>query len=142
MFAAQRRNRFVSSYKPPADIMKFKELSRFIRDDNTSEFMLGDNVVSTVTSLLKTDGVGVVNALVPDGETFPTHEHDVYEWLIPYAGTMKIDTGGSVVMVGPDKEMKYIVFTPGVSHTVSAVGDVGVIGITVPPDAGYPGDEL
>ena len=143
MLAIQRRERFVSSYKPPADILKFKELSASLGiDGRVKEFDLGDGAVSTATSLIADDKVSVVNAIIPDGETFPMHDHAVYEWLIPYMGIMRVDTGGSVFMIGPDKEMKYIIFQPGDPHEVSAIGDVGVIGITVPADEGYPGAEL
>ena len=143
MFAAQRKERFVNSYRPPADIMKLQELSAsFGIDENVKEFSLGNDMVATVTSLIKSDDVAVVNAFIPDGETFPMHSHAVYEWLIPYMGVMKVDSGGSVLMIGPDKEMKYIIFQPGDAHSVSAVGDVGLIGITVPADEGYPGAGL
>jgi len=140
MFAAHRRNEFVNSYKPPADIMKLQELSAsFGKDDNVKEFKLGNGTVAPTTNLLNNDKVAVVNSLIPDGETFPMHDHEVYEWLIPYMGVMKVDTGGGVLMVGPDKEMKYVIFQPGDPHSVSAIGDVGLIGITIPADEGYPG---
>ena len=143
MLAIQRREQFVSSYKPPADIMKLQELSAsFGADHGVKEFILDNGGVSTVISLINNDDVAVVNVIIPDGKTFPTHDHDVYEWLIPYMGTMMVDTGGGVVMVGPDKETKYIVFQPGDPHSASAVGDVGLIGITVPADEGYPGAKL
>ena len=140
MFAANRRERFVTSYKPPSDILKFQELSAsFRRSEDIKEFSLGSGAVVPAINLLKNDKVAVVNSFIPDGETFPMHEHDVYEWLIPYMGVMKVDTGGGVLMVGPDKETKYIIFQPGDPHSVSAIGDVGLIGITIPADEGYPG---
>ena len=143
MFAALRGNQFVNSYQPPADILKLQELSAsFGMDKDVKEFSLGDGMVATVKSLINNDDVAVVNAIIPDGETFPMHDHAVYEWLIPYMGIMRVDTGGSVLMIGPEKEMKYIIFQPGDPHSVSAIGDVGLIGITVPADEGYPGAEF
>ncbi len=142
MFATQRNRELMNSYKPPADIMKLQELSSsFNSDTGDKEFDLGDGKVSALTNLMNNDDVAVVNAIVPDGATFPVHDHIVYEWVIPYMGVMKVDTGGGVLMIGPDKERKYIVFQPGEPHSISAIGDVGVIGITVPADEGYPGAE-
>ena len=142
MLAIQRKEQFVREYEPPDDIKKLKELSMVIRGDNVKDFYLGGGSVSTVTSLKKNKDVGVVDSIIPDGETFPRHDHNVHEWLIPYMGKMQVDVGGNVFMVGPSEDMRYIVFAPGSPHSVKAVGDVGLIGITVPSDAGYPGAEF
>lgn len=142
MFATQRKERYVREYEPPDDIKKLKELSMVIRGDNVREFYLNGGSVSTVTSLKKNKSVGVVDSIVPDGDTFPRHDHDVHEWLIPYKGKMQVDVGGDIFTVGPKEKMRYIVFAPGSPHSITAVGDVGLIGVTVPSDAGYPGAEF
>ena len=140
MLAALRETKFVTRYEPPADIKKLQELTgSFAINRDVREFKLSDSAVSVVSNLLRKDEVGVIEATIPDGDTFPLHEHDVYEWLIPYKGTMRVVMEDNVLMVGPDRDLTYIFLQPGEAHEVSAVGDVGLIGITVPADEGYPG---
>ncbi len=77
------------------------------------------------------DEVGVVQAYMPGGTSFPKHTHDEFEVLIPYRGTLAWEGRE----YGPGKVL-YIY--PNTPHVVVAKEDCWMIGVTVPFSPGYP----
>lgn len=79
------------------------------------------------------DEVSVVSFTMPAGGVFVAHQHDQFECLIPYSGTLiNLESGKKA---GP-KSVLYM--GPGEPHRIKAITDVAGIGITVPSSPGYP----
>jgi quercetin dioxygenase-like cupin family protein len=79
----------------------------------------------------------VQRAFMSAGSVFPLHVHDCHEHLVVAKGAIVIfyqDQKNVAVGTG------YGIHIPiGTAHGVKALEDTWVIGITVPPDRGYPG---
>ena len=81
--------------------------------------------------------ISVQRCFLSAGAVFPehTHEHSA-EWLIVYAGLLQVQYGEEdMVTVLPGQCVQ---FSPGQLHTVAAIEDSWMIGVTVPADPGYP----
>ena len=79
--------------------------------------------------------VAVQDAYMSAGAEFPVHSHDGVEHLVVYEGRLRVETDGIVQEIGVGEGC---VFLAGVKHTVLALENTWVIGITVPSDEGYP----
>jgi quercetin dioxygenase-like cupin family protein len=79
--------------------------------------------------------IAVQDAYMSGGATFPVHSHSGIEHLIVYEGRIRIEEDGIGREIGVGESC---VFPSGVKHTVLAIEDTWMIGITIPADEGYP----
>jgi len=87
--------------------------------------------------LYKNNEAAVQRSIMTAGTVFPQHRHpDAVEILIVTHGELAICENGSeqeTIGVGETHS-----FAQGIPHSVKAIGDVHLIGITVPAGSGYP----
>ena len=81
--------------------------------------------------------ISVQRCFLSAGAVFPEHVHEYSaEWLIVYSGLLQVQYGKEdMVTVLPGQCAQ---FAPGQLHTVAAIEDSWVVGVTVPADSSYP----
>ena len=112
------------------------------------EVMDGDQIVYAIPQgyctgqglYWKRDEVGVQRALIGGGGVFPVHHHDEQEVLFVVRGRLRVTYSrvsgeGGVVDLEPGD---LIDLQPGTAHTVEALEDVTLIGLTRPASEAYP----
>ena len=77
------------------------------------------------------DLVNVVHSFMPIGSTFPAHQHNEYEIIIPYDGILSYC--GSEYGAGTS-----ICIEPKTPHKITAVTDCSLVAVTVPASPGFP----
>lgn len=90
--------------------------------------------------LLKTPEVAVQHARMTRGAVLQLHGHDACtEWLVVCSGIIEVELpdrrDGTVVRYGGTDAVRIY---PGEQHRVTAIEEAGIIGVTIPADAGYP----
>ena len=86
-------------------------------------------------SCLDDPKVSVQKAVMSKGAKFPTHTHYEHEWLIVYDGEIAVYVDGECVKIG---RAGSVLLKPGIPHSVDALEDTWMIGVTIPPTTGYP----
>ena len=82
--------------------------------------------------------VAVQKAFMSNGTEFPYHSHEETEYLVVYSGKIIIHKGeDDQVALGRGDA---ILIKPGQPHSVLALEDAWLIGITIPAAEGYPND--
>jgi quercetin dioxygenase-like cupin family protein len=93
------------------------------------------------------DRIAVQNAVMRKGSVLEDHCHtDVKEILIVYGGKLEIvgELSKMVFLGGIGNcltEGDVLLIPPGVMHGLIACENTYLIGITIPPDEGYPGNK-
>ena len=82
-----------------------------------------------------TKAIAVQDNIMTKGTVFDVHEHLGREWIIVYEGRIQFTQNGDSVILN---EGEGLVFEPAVEHEALALKDTKLIGITIPPDEGYP----
>jgi len=119
------------------NILKLEELtSKLAVSPHLDEYDVGLPDPCKVYNLFHKGGAGVVNAYIPEGGTFPRHEHSIREWLIVWEGEVEIARNGSTETY---RDGEYALIEPHEPHQVTALKETWLIGVTVPADTGYPG---
>jgi len=79
--------------------------------------------------------VSVQKAFLSKGTIFPIHTHKVMEWLMVYKGKLESSINGrkKILDIGAG-----VYINPEEEHSVLAVEDTWIIGVTIPSDSGYP----
>lgn len=85
--------------------------------------------------LLNEPEIAVQRAFLTKGTIFPPHAHDTKELLIVYIGRLNVMCDSKVVELSPGG---HYYFPHNAVHSVEALEDTWVIGITIPADGGYP----
>ena len=91
---------------------------------------------TTVTSILSLPTIGVVDVVMPAGEIFPMHNHDMLETVHLADGklTIAMDDGTHRALRAPQSTT----IDPREAHTVLAITDSRFVCVTMPRDPGYP----
>ena len=87
------------------------------------------------TCLLAHSEIAVQDCFMPTGSSFPEHTHSVKEVIVVYEGELRVSVGGRETTM---RRGDVVYFIPGHPHTVEAITDVRVVGLTVPAEEGYP----
>ena len=86
-------------------------------------------------ALLSEPGIGVQKSFMSSGSIFGEHQHDSVEWLIVYDGHLEVELEDKLTDLEPGGSVRIPEQT---WHTVRALRDTWLIGVTVPMEAGYP----
>ena len=82
--------------------------------------------------------ISVQKAVITEGSLFYTHVHESREWLVVYQGELEVTVGCVRKKIGVGES---IVIKPGEAHSVRALKNAKLVGITIPRDTGYPDDK-
>jgi quercetin dioxygenase-like cupin family protein len=88
--------------------------------------------------LYRETGIGVQVFYMPRGSVFPSHRHDVREWLIVYRGQLRVTLGVDKPSVIEAVVVSHVLIDINVPHVIEALEDTEGIAITIPVDKGYP----
>jgi quercetin dioxygenase-like cupin family protein len=117
------------------NIEKLRELTNKL-PTAPSMVMLGAVGSTALYGLYKENRVAVLRGIVPEGDTYPRHEHPVTEHLILVSGHAIVEVnGGEKVELFPGDHCG---LRPHVPHSFTAVEDTMIIAVTVPAEEGYP----
>ena len=89
----------------------------------------------TGLNLLNIAEIAIVKAYMPKGTKFELHTHISHEYVIVYKGRCVSNTESETKNLIPGG---FVHFKPGEKHTLEALEDSEMIGITIPAAEGYP----
>jgi quercetin dioxygenase-like cupin family protein len=141
MFTAKQKA--VEPKANPSVVIRLREITgELARDPMTMVFNTVEGGDCIVRSLLSRENIGVVDAGIPEGHTFPEHAHagHIVECLMIYQGRALVEYKYKKPVTVDSQDI--VCFCDGELHRVTAVkgyGDVRLIGITIPRDEGFPG---
>ena len=100
----------------------------------TVEYAMDSGVCFGIGALNQ-DDVAVQKSFISQGAKFPHHDHKEVEILAVFKGEIQVSTNscdktlgvGDVIKISPEEE-----------HSVNALSDAWIIGITIPRSEGYP----
>jgi len=101
------------------------------KEDNTVEYVGS----TTGKALYKDKNIAVQLAWMPKGSVFPSHQHKVHEWLIIIDGKLEMFVNGERSEIATRQEIH---LNPEDDHSIMALEDTYMIGITIPAEEGYP----
>ena len=121
----------------------------------TAQYKSGDDCNANGTilafNIFDTNNISICNCFMAKGSCFELHKHETNEYAVIYKGKVKILCSNAYTIkdgvaydLKPDTilgvgDCAYI--PPNTLHSAEALEDTWTIGITVPPDAGYPNDK-
>ena len=111
-------------------------ISELVAEDsgNYIEYAAGNGTLFGI-GLYKSSEVAVQRAFMSKGASLEGHKHEVHEYLIVYRGKLAVRRGDKAYAVGVGQSIH---FPPETPHSVVAVEDTWMLGITVPAVEGYP----
>jgi len=86
------------------------------------------------TNLFNNKQIAVQNAFMCKGSIFPMHKHKEHEYLLIYVGKLEVKNGDTLIL----KKGDVVHFKPNEQHSVKALENTYLVGITMPASAGYP----
>ena len=115
--------------------MPLSNITKHIAESQVEYEALNDNVIKGIC--IYNDGdIAIQKAFMPKGCEIKKHKHDVIEILKIVTGKLKFLNGtedGRILEVGDQ-----ITIPTGQRHSVLALEETWVIGITMPADPAYP----
>lgn len=129
---------------PESNLEELREMTESLPKDLTEiiAVMEGDTVVYDTlkgtcvgVALMNFPDAAVQRAYMPKGSIIREHCHDEWELIVVYKGKLKCFRESKTTII---KIRQFIVFPNGELHTVEALEDTRMVGITIPASAGYP----
>jgi len=120
----------------PEESPSLESLVRTSKRDGFVEYDVSEGT-GFGNGLFAADEVAVQRAFFSAGTVLAEHSHSETEVLVSYRGRFRL-------VMGDGSEREYVpgevaLILPGMAHSVVALDDWWVIGITVPGSSGYPG---
>ena len=117
---------------------KLPELHNFVskRGDKDIDYRVIGGVCHGV-SLLNIPNIAIQDVFISKDTVFPVHLHEEIEILIVYEGMITVEIQQIETYMRGD----IVKFKPNTLHTVRAVVDCHLIGITIPSSPDYPKGE-